>query len=65
MEEGMVAEVFGGIAALKSAFDIAKGLKDIDDRTHFNAAIIDLQEQILSAQPPANGLRLFSATRCV
>ncbi len=46
----MVAEVFGGIAALKAAFDITKGLKDIDDRTRLNAAIIELQERILSAQ---------------
>jgi hypothetical protein len=27
----MVAEVFDGLSALKSAFDLAKGLKDMDD----------------------------------
>jgi hypothetical protein len=46
----MVAEVFAGISALKTAFDIAKGLKDIDDATRRNAAVIELQEKILSAQ---------------
>jgi hypothetical protein len=46
----MVAEVFAGISAIKSAFDIAKGLKDIDDAARRNAAIIELQEKILTAQ---------------
>ena len=46
----MVAEVFAGVSALKTAFDIAKGLKDIDDAARRNAAVIELQEKILSAQ---------------
>jgi hypothetical protein len=46
----MVAEVFAGFSAAKAAFDIAKGLKDLDDRTRRNAAVIELQEQILAAQ---------------
>jgi hypothetical protein len=46
----MVAEVYAGIGAFKAMFDIAKGLKDIHDTTIRNGAIIDLQEQILSAQ---------------
>lgn len=46
----MVAEVFAGLGSIKPAFDIAKGLKDIDDTTRRNAAIIELQEKILSAQ---------------
>jgi hypothetical protein len=46
----MVAEVFAGLGALKTAFDIARGLKDIDDATRRNAAVIELQEKILSAQ---------------
>jgi hypothetical protein len=46
----LVAEVFAGIGALKTAFDIAKGLKDLDDATKRNAAIIDLQQIILTAQ---------------
>ena len=41
----MVAEIYGGISALKSAFDIAKGLKDIDDAARRNAAVIELQEK--------------------
>jgi hypothetical protein len=46
----MVGEVFAGFTAAKAAFDIAKGLKDLDDRTRRNAAVIELQEQILTAQ---------------
>jgi hypothetical protein len=46
----MVAEVFAGLTALKTAVDIARGLKDIDDATRRNAAIIELQEKILAAQ---------------
>jgi hypothetical protein len=46
----MVAEIYGGISAIKSAFDIAKGLKDIHDATLRNAAIIELQEELLAAQ---------------
>jgi hypothetical protein len=46
----MVAEVFGGLSAIKTAFDIAKGLKDIDDAARRNAAVIELQEKILTAQ---------------
>jgi hypothetical protein len=43
----MVAEVFAGLSAIKTAFDLAKGLKDIDDAA--NAAVIELQEKILIA----------------
>ena len=46
----MVAEVFAGLSAIKTAFDLAKGLKDIDDATRRNAVIIELQEKILSAR---------------
>jgi hypothetical protein len=46
----MVAEVFAGLGALKSAFDMAKGLKDIDNAARRNAAVIELQEKILTAQ---------------
>jgi hypothetical protein len=46
----MVSEVFSGLAALKSAFDLAKGLKDIDDAARRNAAVIELQQKILDAQ---------------
>jgi hypothetical protein len=46
----MVAEVFAGLSAIKTAFDLAKGLKDIDDATRRNAAVIELQEKILAAR---------------
>ena len=46
----MVGEVFAGLGAIKTAFDIAKGLKDIDDAARRNAAVIVLQEKILTAQ---------------
>lgn len=46
----MVAEIYAGLGSLKIAFDLAKGLKDIDDATRRNAAVIELQEKILSAQ---------------
>jgi len=52
----MVAEVFAGLGALKTAFDIAKGLKDIDDVARRNAAVIELQERILSAQQSQSAL---------
>jgi uncharacterized coiled-coil DUF342 family protein len=46
----MVAEVFAGLSAVKTAFDLAKGLKDIDDAARRNAAVIELQEKILAAR---------------
>src|SRR5580700_4098699 len=52
----MVGEVFAGLGALKTAFDIAKGLKDIDDAARRNAAVIELQEKIISAQQSHSAL---------
>jgi len=46
----MVAEVFAGLGAFKAMFDLAKGLKDIDDRATRNSVAIELQEKILAAQ---------------
>jgi len=46
----VVGEVFAGLSAFKTAFDLARGLKDIDDAVRRNAAVIELQEQILTAQ---------------
>lgn len=46
----MISEAMMGASALKTAFDMAKGLKDISDATIRNGAVIDLQEKILSAQ---------------
>lgn len=52
----VAAEIMGGISGLKAAFDIAKGLKDIDDTTRRNAAVIELQEKILVAQQAQSAL---------
>jgi len=46
----MVGEVYAGLGAVKAAFDMAKGLKDINDAAIRNAAIIELQQKILGAQ---------------
>lgn len=46
----MAGEIFAGIGALKSAFDLAKGIKEIDDAAKRNSAVIDLQSTILTAQ---------------
>jgi hypothetical protein len=46
----MVAEAFAAVSALKAAFDIAKTLKDMNDAVARNAAVIELQGQILAAQ---------------
>jgi hypothetical protein len=52
----MVAEVFAGLGALKTAFDIARGIRDLDDTTKRNAAVIDLQQTILTAQQAQSAL---------
>jgi hypothetical protein len=52
----MVGEAIAGLGALKTAFDMAKGLKDISDATIRNAAVIELQEKILSAQHAQSAL---------
>jgi hypothetical protein len=46
----MLGEAVIGLNALKTAFDISKGLKDISDATIRNGAIIELQQKILDAQ---------------
>lgn len=46
----MISEAMMGVSAFKAALDITKGLKDIDDRTRRNEAVIELQEKILGAQ---------------
>jgi Zn finger protein HypA/HybF involved in hydrogenase expression len=52
----MAGEVLAGLSAVKAAFDLAKGLKDINDATTRNAAVIELQEQILTAQAAQSSL---------
>jgi len=46
----MVAEVFAGMSAFSSMFNIAKSLKDMNDVAVRNAAISELWEQIFTAQ---------------
>ena len=52
----MVGEAFAGLSAIKTALDIAKGLKDIDDAARRNAAIIELQEKLLAAHAAQSDL---------
>jgi len=52
----MVGEAIAGLSAIKTAFDIAKGLKEISDATIRNGAIIELQEKILTAQQAQSAL---------
>jgi hypothetical protein len=46
----MAGEVIAGLGAIKIAFDIAKGLKDIHDVAARDRAVIELQKEILAAQ---------------
>ncbi len=50
------AEIMSGLGGLKAAFDLARGLKDIDDAARRNAAVIELQEKILTAQQAQSAL---------
>jgi hypothetical protein len=52
----MLGEAAMGLSALKTAFDLAKGLKDIDNATNRNAAVIELQEKILAAREHQSAL---------
>lgn len=49
----MVDGISSALTALKTAFDIAKGIKDLDNQAALNSAVIDLQQSILSAQQSA------------
>jgi hypothetical protein len=46
----MVGEILASLGAFKTMLDMAKALKDINDATIRNGAVIELQEQILAAQ---------------
>jgi hypothetical protein len=46
----MIGETFAGLGAFKTMYDMAKALKDINDATIRNGAIIELQEKILAAR---------------
>jgi len=52
----VVSETIAGLGAIKTAFDVAKGLKDINDIALRNAAVIELQEHILTAQQTQSAL---------
>jgi Zn finger protein HypA/HybF involved in hydrogenase expression len=46
----MAVELIAGLGIFKSLYDSAKALKDINDATIRNGAIIELQEKILAAR---------------
>jgi Zn finger protein HypA/HybF involved in hydrogenase expression len=46
----VVAETYAGLNAIKTAFDMAKALKDIHNATERDRVALDLQREILSAQ---------------
>ena len=46
----MAVELIAGLGIFKSLYDSAKALKDINDTTIRNGAIIELQEKILAAR---------------
>ena len=45
----MVGEIFAGIGALKTAFDMSKAIVDMSDAVKRDRLSIDLQKEILSA----------------
>ncbi|MCP3402829.1 hypothetical protein [Bradyrhizobium sp. CCGB20] len=49
----MIAEIAGGLAALKSASELSKVIIDIRDATVLQSKAIELQRQILAAQESA------------
>lgn len=52
----VVAETLSGLSALKSALDMTRGLKEINDAAIRNSAVIDLQDKILSAREAQTAL---------
>ncbi|MCP3388892.1 hypothetical protein NLM27_08910 [Bradyrhizobium sp. CCGB12] len=52
----MISEAMAGVSALKTALDMTKALKDINDATIRNSAVIDLQEKILAAREAQTAL---------
>lgn len=51
----VVAETIAGLGAFKSMYDMAKALKDINDATVRNGAVIELQEKNPRCTRSANG----------
>jgi len=52
----VVAETIAGLGAFKTMYDMAKALKDINDATIRNGAVIELQEKILAARETQTAL---------
>jgi hypothetical protein len=52
----MAVDLVAGLGIFKSLYDSAKALKDINDATIRNGAIIELQEKILAAREAQTGL---------
>jgi hypothetical protein len=52
----VVAETYAGLNAIKTAFDMAKALKDIHNATERDRVVLDLQREILSAQEQQSAL---------
>jgi hypothetical protein len=53
----MAAEIFGGLSAAKTAFDLARGLKDINDEAIRNQTLIDLQRHLLEVLQDQRGMQ--------
>lgn len=52
----MASELIAGLGVFKTLFDMTKGLKDINDAAIRSAAIIELQEKILTAREQQTAL---------
>src|SRR5581483_6141929 len=52
----MAGEIFAGLGAIKTAFDMTKGLQDIHDAVTRDRAVIELQKEILAAQSTQSAL---------
>jgi Zn finger protein HypA/HybF involved in hydrogenase expression len=52
----MAVDLIAGLGIFKSLYDSAKALKDINDATIRNGAIIELQEKILAAREAQTAL---------
>src|SRR5262245_2293063 len=46
----MASELLAGLGIFKSMLDVSRGLKEMNDAAIRNAAVIELQTQILAAQ---------------
>jgi hypothetical protein len=46
----MAGEILAGLGAFKTMFDLAKGLKNLNDSAARNSVAIELQEKILTAR---------------